>query len=157
MAKESNPLIFIKARIFIVVQKLLINSTNQFYEITDETIGFNANREIMIGGKIRTIRKSIACNNRWLSENYYTAIKELDDVVRRIENENNYRRQIIDTQTTAIEKTIYVTANFKSSPVSITCPFCRKAITTRTESKFNLVAFFCCLMFNILYCCVQIC
>ena len=86
MAKESNPLIFIKARIFIVVQKLLINSTNQFYEITDETIGFNANREIMIGGKIRTIRKSIACNNRWLSENYYTAIKELDDIVRRKEN-----------------------------------------------------------------------
>ena len=86
MAKEFNPLIFIKARIFIVVQKLLINSTNQFYEITDETIGFNANREIMIGGKIRTIRKSIACNNRWLSENYYTAIKELDDIVRRKEN-----------------------------------------------------------------------
>ena len=45
-------------------------------------------------------------------------IKELDDVVRRIENENNYRRQIIDTQTTATEKTIYVTENFKSSPVS---------------------------------------
>ena len=45
-------------------------------------------------------------------------IKELDEVVRRIENENNYRRLIIDTQTTAIEKPIYVTANFKSSPVS---------------------------------------
>ena len=52
MAKESNPLIFIKARIFIVVQKLLINSTNQFYEITNENIGFNVNREIMIVEKL---------------------------------------------------------------------------------------------------------
>ena len=52
LAKEFDPLIFIKEKIFIVVQKLLINSTNQFYEITNENIGFNVNREIMIVEKL---------------------------------------------------------------------------------------------------------
>ena len=158
LAKIFHPSIFINAGIFIVDQKLLFDrSTNQFYEITDETIGFHVNTEIVIGGKVRKVLKLMACNNIWLSKNYFMPIKELDDLVRRIENENNYRRQILTTQTSIVEKPVYVTANFGSSPVSIICPFCRKTITTRTRSKFNFMACFCFLLFNILYCCVQIC
>ena len=41
LAKLFHPSIFINAGIFIVDQKLLFNHSNQFYEITDETIGFN--------------------------------------------------------------------------------------------------------------------
>ena len=158
LAKVFHPSIFINAGIFIVDPKLLFDTSNQFYEITDETIGVHVNTEIMIGGKVRKVRKLMACNNKWLSENYFMPIQELDDIVRRVEEENNYRSQVVTTTTTAyIEKPVYVNTNFKSSSVSMTCPFCRKTITTKTKAKINFLACFCCLMFNILYCCVQIC
>ena len=76
--------------------------------------------------------------------------------MRKIEDEENYRRQVLTTQTSVIEKPVYITEDFKSSPVSITCPFCGKAITTRTKAKFNFVACCCFLFFGVLYCCVQI-
>ena len=156
LAKIFHPSIFINAGIFILDQKLLFNHSNQFYEITDETIGFHANREIVIGGKVRKVLKLMACNNAWLSKNYFMPIQEIDDIVRKIEDEENSRRQILTTQTSIIEKPVYITEDFKSSPVSITCPFCGKAITTRTKAKFNFVACCCFLFFGVLYCCVQI-
>jgi len=57
LAKIFHPSIFINAGIFIIDQKLLFGNSNQFYEITDETIGFHANREIVIGGKVRKVLK----------------------------------------------------------------------------------------------------
>ena len=146
LAKIFHPSIFINAGIFIIDQKLLFGNSNQFYEITDETIGFHANREIMIGGKVRKVLKLMACNDTWLSKNYFGPIKQIDDLVRRIENENRVK-----------EKPVVITAEFQSSPVTITCPFCKNTVTTETESKLNFVACICCLMFNILYCCVQMC
>lgn len=160
LAKIFHPSIFINAGIFIIDQKLLFGNSNQFYEITDETIGFHANREIMIGGKVRKVLKLMACNDYWLSKYYFGPIKQLDDLVKRIENverNRNYQKQIVNTQTPVKEKTEFITAEFQSSPVTITCPFCRNIITTKTESKLNFVACICCLMFNILYCCVQMC
>ena len=64
LAKVFHPSIFINAGIFIVDPKLLFDTSNQFYEITDETIGFHVNTEIMIGGKVRKVRKLMACNNQ---------------------------------------------------------------------------------------------
>jgi len=91
LAKVFHPSIFINAGIFIVDPKLLFNTSNQFYEITDETIGFHVNTEIMIGGKVKKAWKLMACNNKWLSENYFMPIQELDDIVKRVEEENIYR------------------------------------------------------------------
>ena len=160
IAKLLNPSIFINAGIFIVDQKLLFDKTNQFYEITDETIGAHVNSEIMIGGKFVKVLKLMACNDTWLSNNYYKPINEIDRLVLEIErNRNrNYLSQILTTQSSLEEKPIIVAPiEFKDDPVSMTCPFCRKVITTKTELKFNFVACFCCLIFNLLYCCVQIC
>ena len=148
LAKLFHPSIFINSGIFIVDQKLLLDTNNQFYEITDETIGFHANKEIMIGGKVRKVLKLMACNDNWLSNNYFIPIQEIDDLVRRIENE---------TQTSSTDKPTYVSTEFKSSPVTIICPFCKKIITTKTKCKFNCMACICCLVLNIFYCCFQIC
>ena len=51
LATLLNPQLFIQAGIFIVDQNLLLDFSNQFYEITDETIGIHVNSEIIIGGK----------------------------------------------------------------------------------------------------------
>ena len=90
IAKLLNPSIFINAGIFIVDQKLLFDKTNQFYEITDETIGAHVNSEIMIGGKVVKVLKLMACNDTWLSNNYYKPINEIDRLVLEIERNRRY-------------------------------------------------------------------
>lgn len=161
IAKLMNPSIFINAGVFIINQKLLLDKTNQFYEITDETISAHVNSEIIIGGKVVKVLKLMACNDTWLSNNYYKPINEIDRLVLEIERNRNYIGQILTTQTSlsSIEEKPIIIASieFKDDPVSMTCPFCLQAITTKTESKFNCVACFCCLIFTLLYCCIQIC
>jgi hypothetical protein len=154
VAKLLNPSLFINAGIFIVSQDLLLDLDNQFYEISDETLGFHVNSEIMIGGKVVKVLKVMACNNRWLQSNYFSPISEIDRLVERIKN-RSYGVPIVDTQTTFTE--INYVPNFKSQPVTMTCQFCHKLITTRTESSINFLACCCCLLFGVLYCCFQIC
>lgn len=104
------------------------------------------------------VLKVMACNNNWLQKYYFTPINELDRLIIEFEN-RKYGTQVLHTQTAIIEKPVIIapTPEFRSYPVSMTCPFCLNSITTRTESKLNFVACFCCLVFNVLYCCVQIC
>ena len=98
IATKYSPDIFQSHKIFLVNRDLLNNSSNnEFYEITDETIGIHADEEIVIGGKTVKVLKVMACNNNWLSENYYKPISEIDKLVEEIKN-GNYRRQIVDTQ-----------------------------------------------------------
>jgi hypothetical protein len=138
LAKLMNPSIFINAGIFIVNEKLLFDKCNQFYEINDETICAHVNSEIMIGGKVVKVSKIMACNDTWLSNYYFKPINEIDRLILEIERYRTYRSQIICTQTTLEEKPIIVASTeFKDEPISMTCPFCLKVITTKTESKFN--------------------
>ena len=158
LAKILDPSFFIKNGIFIVSQNLLSDVDNQFYEITDETVGFHVNKEIMIEGKTVKVLKVMVCNNNWLQKHYFTPINEIDQLIIEIEN-RKYGTQALHTQTSIIEKPVIIahTPEFRSYPVSMTCPFCLNSITTRTESKLNFVACFCCLLFTLFYCCVQIC
>lgn len=156
IAKLLNPSIFCNAGIFIVNPNLLFDLDNQFYEIYDETIGFHVNKEIMIGGKLVKVLKVMACNHIWLSNNYYMPIKEIDRLV--IDIKNSYQSQTINTDNSFGEKQVIITrTEFRSYPITMTCPFCRSLITTKTESKLNFVACCCCLFFTLLYCCVQLC
>ena len=154
VAKLLNPSLFINAGIFTINQDLLFDTNNQFYEISDETLGFHVNREIMIGGTVVKVLKVMACNSRWLQTNYFSPISELDSLVERINN-RRYAVPIVETEA-SFKENIYV-PKLKSQPVTMTCRFCRNLITTRTESNLNFLACCCCLIFNILYCCVQIC
>ena len=164
LAKLFDPSIFIEKSVFIVDEKLLIDSNNQFYEVTDETVGFHASREIVIGGKTVKVLKLMACNNTWLSKNYYMPMKLIDDLINQIKTEEenkknyNYQSQVLTTQTTIIEKPpIVIEVEFKNSPVSTACPFCKRFITTKTQSKLNCAACCCCLMFGLFYFCFQVC
>ena len=150
LAKDIPPSLLINARIFIVNQNLLSKCDNHFYEMTDETIGVHVNSEIIFGGKVRKVKKVMACNNQWLTNNYYNPIKQIEN--------KNYLSQITYTQTTFIEKPpMVITTEFKSSPVSTGCPYCNSLITTKTQSKLNFLACICCLMFPMFYCLFQIC
>ena len=82
VAKLLNPSLFINAGIFILDQKLLVDTDNQFYEITDETVGVHVNQEIMIGGRSVKVLKIMACNMLWLNRNYYRPIQEIDSSIR---------------------------------------------------------------------------
>ena len=53
IATKYSPDIFQSHKIFIVDRDLLNNSSNnEFYEITDETIGIHVDKEIIIGGRV---------------------------------------------------------------------------------------------------------
>ena len=133
MAKLLNPALFIEKGIFIVDKKLIIDADNQFYEITNETIGLHASKEIVIEGKTVKVVKLMACNDDWLSRHYFKPINEIEDLVNHIK---------IDE---------------KCCPVTISCPFCRRIITTKTESKFCCCALCCFLTCTLLYFPVQLC
>ena len=144
LAKLLNPSLFLSAGIFILDQSLLLNLDNQFYEIKDETLGVHVNQEIIIGGRSVKVLKLMACNSRWLSSYYYNPINQIDTLIRRIiqENENHQPPKNID---------------FRTKPICTTCPYCRKTITTKVEETFNSLGCICCLLFNLIYCCVQMC
>ena len=152
LAKILNPSFFTHAGIFIVDQRLLVNSNNQFYEITDETIGVHVNEAIMIGGRTVKVLKLMACNDRWLSDNYYGPIQNMDTLIRG----KIYQSTKVDTETSINEGPI-TSPEFASVPITMKCPSCKRLITTKTEDKFQILACICCLIFWIFYCCFQIC
>ena len=152
-ATKYSPDIFQSHKIFIVDRDLLNNSSNnEFYEITDETIGIHVDKEIIIGGRVTKVNKIMVCNNSWLSENYFSPISEIDKFFERIEN-GNYLKQILNTQTYLYEERppIIIPTEFDSKPVVMTCTNCKVTITTKTESKLNCLAICCCLLFDLFY------
>ena len=101
-----NPKIFIKAGVFIIDEKLIPNNyDNQFYQITDQRIGFHVNQEIVIGGRTVKVLKVMACNLNWLNKYYITPIKNIHSMkdfiysfakVLATSSSNNYERREID-------------------------------------------------------------
>ena len=150
--KLLNPQYFIEAKIFILNPNLLFELDNQFYEITDETIGVHVNREIIVGGKIVKVLKVMACNRRWLTTFYYNPMNAINSLIIKIRNERLNTEASVSTVPIV---TTYV--KYQGEPVTVVCRFCGNVITTRTKSKFNFVACFCFLLFGILYCCIQLC
>ena len=144
LAKLLNPSLFIRAGIFIIDESLLIDTSNQFYEIEDETIGVHVNHEIMIGGRSIKVLKLMACNQGWLTRNYYGPIERIDTLVRKVIEERN--NNISDED-----------SDFGGVPVKKFCHYCNKTITTKVEEKCSYLACICCLLFNVIFCCVQIC
>ena len=152
VGKILNPQLFIEAGIFIINQNLLFELDNQFYEITDETIGVHVNSEIIVGGKTVKVLKVMACNRRWLTTFYYNPMNAINSLIIQKKNER------VNTEASVSTVPIVATdVKYEGEPVTVVCRFCGKVITTRTKSKFNFVACFCFLMFNILYCCIQLC
>ena len=100
-AKEYSPDKFLRHKILIINQDLPNNSLeNEFYEITDETIGHHADKEITIGGRDVKVNKIMSCNNNWLSRYYYSPITVVDKIVCDIKSRENrnYQSQIVNTE-----------------------------------------------------------
>lgn len=163
-----NPQLFIDAKIFIVDPELLFdNSGNQFYKITDETIGVHVNEEIMIGGKTIKVLNVMACNQNWLLKYYYTPLNAINRMILEKKKNMEYQNSVLKTETSfiptrpinnaPINPPIVIVREFKSEPVSTICWYCKNTILTETEERFNYFACFCFLLFGILYICVQAC
>ena len=94
-ANLLKPKIFIDAHILIPNSNLVPEGkSNQFYKITDDIIGFHANKEILIGGRIVKILKVMAFKSNWLNDYYYYPLQQIrESRNRRILNpdNNNYR------------------------------------------------------------------
>ena len=135
-AKEYSPDKFLSHKIFIINQDLPNNSLeNEFYEITDETIGIHADKEIAIGGRISKVNKIMVCNNNWLSVYYYSPISVVDKIVYDIKSreKRNYQSQIVNTESSfhPTEKAyVHALIEFGSEPVVMTCWNCQVPITT---------------------------
>ena len=100
-AKEYSPDKFLRHKIFIINQDLPNNSLeNEFYEITDETIGHHADKEITIGGRDVKVNKIMSCNNNWLSVYYYSPISVIENIVYDLKSRENrnYQSQIVNTE-----------------------------------------------------------
>ena len=164
LATVLNPQMFIDANIFIVNPDLIPDSyDNQFYKITDETIGVHVNQEIMIGEKAVKVKKVMACNNSWLINNYYAPLNAINRMISE-KKKMNYQGVVVNTKCSSIIKNAPLTNNtpiivqeFRTKPVSTTCSLCRRPIITNTELKFNCLACFCFLFTGVLYICVQAC
>jgi len=160
-AKEYNPYIFLSHKVFNVNPDLLHNSLeNEFYEITDETIGFHADKEIKIRGRVVKVNKIMVCDNNWMSVYYYGPIFIVEKIVYDIKSRENrnYQSQIVTTESSfhTFEKEkeyVIVPVEFGSTPVAMICARCQVPITTKTESKWNCLSciscYFCCLFYCI--------
>jgi len=89
----------------------------------------------------------MACNDRWLSENYYSPIQEIDTFIRELTR--------VDTETNINDEPI-TSPDYGSVSITMTCPFCKKLIKTTTEDRFQILACICCLIFSLFYCCFEI-
>ena len=160
-ATEYSPDIFLSHKIFIIDQDLLNNSLdNEFYEITDETIGIHADEEITIGGRFVKVNRIMICNNNWLSIYYYHPMSEIDKIVNDIKSREyrNYQSQIVNTENSFYpsgKSTTIVPVELESKPIAMTCPNCQVPITTKTESKLNYLSFVFCYFCGFFYCIFQ--
>ena len=94
-----NPKLFIDAGIIIIDTNLLPDGTtdNQFYEITDQRIGFHDKEEIMIDGKSMKILKIMACNTDWLNRNYICPLNNIINSPPPMLKSNNKSKQNHET------------------------------------------------------------
>jgi len=160
-----NPKLFIDAKIFVINENLLPNnSANEFYKITDERIGVHINQQVLIGGRSIKVLEIMACKLSWLNNNYFTPLERINNEIRNrsLQTQSNY--QTLNSETRIItyqNRPVVVNQSsptvigggyeFGTSPIPITCSFCRSSITTDTECEFNCGA--CCLCLAVGYCC----
>ena len=166
LASLLEPKLFIDKGIFIVNHDLSSEHLqNKFINITDETIGINVNREIVIGGKIVKVLNIMVCDSSWLSNFYYTPLKLINkEIIDRIVPGKQIS-PVVETELSAIntsnQQPIIVNQNaptvrnffFAQDPVSLSCFFCKSPITTKIEKKFDCDACCCCFFFSIFAIC----
>lgn len=84
LVASLNPLIFIKAGVFILDPTLVPNDMiNEFYQITDHKIGIKVQNKIMVGGQWIKVQKIMACKPFWLYKYYIFPMENLRKINTR--------------------------------------------------------------------------
>ena len=156
LAKLFDPIIFIKAKIFIYNPNI---SSNEFLKITDERVGVHVSEEIMIGGKAVKVLEIMVCNESWLSRNYYNPLKNIEKEkkyrgssgqITIYQNSEAYTRKTTVNQTYPSSK-----SEFGNFSVNTYCFSCNKYVETETESHCSCCACCFCCFCLIGYICIQ--
>ena len=76
------PKLFSEHGIFIVDEALVPSGmSNEFYEISDEKIGFHLSNEIIIGGMSVKVLKVMACTEEWIIRNYIKPLSNISNTI----------------------------------------------------------------------------
>ena len=75
LALIFNPEIMMESKIFIPTDYLRLG--NQFFEITNETMGIHANQEMVIGGIAVRVVKVMLCTQSWITKFYINPIDNI--------------------------------------------------------------------------------
>ena len=70
-ASLFEPKIFIDNRLFLVGRQYVMDSANQFYELSHNKFGLLITSDIIIGGISRKVLQLMGCTEYWLLKNYY--------------------------------------------------------------------------------------
>ena len=86
-----NPKVLVDANVFIYKPELCIDFSNEFYEITDKSLGFLSHNKITIGGVEVKVRKIMAFKGNWIENNYANPFKQIIQIEER-EKQQQYKQ-----------------------------------------------------------------
>ena len=75
LAALFNPKIMSDLSLFLIGSRFVPSGGNQFYEVTNDKIGFHINSEVMIGGVSRKVLKVMGCTQDWLDRNFFNPVE----------------------------------------------------------------------------------
>ena len=108
-----NPKLLMENKVIIIAPELCINSSNEFYEITNTNLGFHANEFITIGGVEVKVRKIMAIKEQWIENNFFKPLEDIKNYEKKKEIEQNQRCYI--KQNEIEENQRYYTPRIKPS------------------------------------------
>jgi len=90
LALLFNSKILLDAQIFFVNPNFVpSNSSNQFYEITEQTVGVHVNQEVLIAERVIKVLKIMACTQDWLNYFYLELIERINNRDKNYYTNNN--------------------------------------------------------------------
>ena len=86
LIKLFNPELMIKIKVFVLNEEL--DRSNRFFKITNESMNFHANQEIVIGGIVTNFAEIMVYRSKWLIDVYYSPLNRL---IKRVNSQQNLR------------------------------------------------------------------
>ena len=86
LIKLFNPELMIKIKVFVLNEEL--DCSNRFFKITNESMNFHANQEIVIGGIVTNFSEIMVYRSKWLIDVYHSPLNRL---TKRVNSQQNLR------------------------------------------------------------------
>ena len=112
LVRQFNPKFMRENNLFIVDPNLIPSDmTNEFFQITDERLGFHVNSEILVAGKAVKVKNIMACTEHWISRYYIEPMK-------------GYEQMFINQRNTLLENSSEFVYNNNKDICCKSCCYC---------------------------------